>query len=530
MKKLLYISIIFSGLAISACNTEDELKTELIADYPDNLVIGDPGTADFSNYVAVGASFTAGYMDGALYDAGQGFSYPAIIASQMIPAGGGSFQQPDINSADGYNTVVSDPGAGIILGRFVLDAAAGAPAPIGPGDLASILTPHAGDTEDLNNFGVPGARVVDLVSDLYGTPDLDGDGVPEGNPFYVRIASNPIGPGGSTILGDAASAEASFFTLQIGGNDALGWALSGGTGMDAAVDGPASLASTSTLTDVPTFTGALGAVVATLRAGGAKGVISNIGDLTLLPIFSLVPYLAIPLTDQPTVDLLNGGFAGFNAAIDGLVAFGLIPAADGAQRKFTFVLGANPIMINDDNLNDLSDEFDILLGAGAIDATQRAALQPFVISRPIQDGEITLVTASTILGTEVVPGNPQAVWGVSFPIGDELTLTSDELTTLRTRTDAFNAVIDGMAVSGDLGIVDLVTFSQTVVANGGVTVDGVTLGLSIGPNDMFSTDFVHPNPRGMAIFANEFIKEINSEFGADVPEADVLSFPGVSFL
>ena len=522
MKNIFYIILIACTIIFVECDTEDELRDELINGYNINDVDPNPGTADFSNYVAVGASYTAGYMDGAIYDAGQRNSYPAIIAKQLELAGGGSFAQPDINSHDGYNTVVSNPAAGIILGRFVLDASAGAPAPIGPGDLNSILTPYTGA---LNNFGVPGARVVDLVSPLYGTPDLDGDGFPEGNPFYVRIAS---APGTSSILGDAVAANASFFSLQIGGNDVLGWALSGGTQPDVA-DDPAAIANTAALTDIPHFTGALDAVVGGLRANNAKGVISTIGDLTLLPMFSLVPYNAIPL-DSVSAAALNTGFIGFNAILDALVANSLLAADDAAQRKISYAEGANPILIEDDNLENLSAKFDILESVGAITAEQKAALLPFAIARPIRSSEITLVTASTVLGTEVIPGNPAIIWGVSFPIKDNLTLTDDELTKLHDRVNAFNDIIRSHAVSGEVGIVDLAAFSSTVVANGGVNINGVTLGLSITPNDIFSTDFVHPNPRGMAIFANEFIKKMNSEFGASIPLADVLSLPGVSFL
>jgi hypothetical protein len=41
------------------------------------------GGADFSNYIAVGNSLTAGYADGGLYDDAQMQSYPAIIAGQI---------------------------------------------------------------------------------------------------------------------------------------------------------------------------------------------------------------------------------------------------------------------------------------------------------------------------------------------------------------------------------------------------------------------------------------------------------------
>jgi hypothetical protein len=55
---------------------------------------GTKGTADFTRYIAVGNSLTAGYADGGLYLEGQQNSYPSIIAKQMALVGGGKFTQP----------------------------------------------------------------------------------------------------------------------------------------------------------------------------------------------------------------------------------------------------------------------------------------------------------------------------------------------------------------------------------------------------------------------------------------------------
>ena len=52
------------------------------------------GEADFSNYVSLGNSLTAGFADNALYIQGQQNSYPNIIAGQFALVGGGVFTQP----------------------------------------------------------------------------------------------------------------------------------------------------------------------------------------------------------------------------------------------------------------------------------------------------------------------------------------------------------------------------------------------------------------------------------------------------
>ncbi len=52
------------------------------------------GSANFSRYIALGNSLTAGYADGGLYLEGQQNSYPSIIGKQMQSVGGGAFSQP----------------------------------------------------------------------------------------------------------------------------------------------------------------------------------------------------------------------------------------------------------------------------------------------------------------------------------------------------------------------------------------------------------------------------------------------------
>lgn len=70
--------ILLGGLlAMTACKPEVHTPTPTA------------GKADFSKYIAVGDSQTAGYADGGLYLAGQENSFPAIIAGQLKAVGGG---------------------------------------------------------------------------------------------------------------------------------------------------------------------------------------------------------------------------------------------------------------------------------------------------------------------------------------------------------------------------------------------------------------------------------------------------------
>jgi hypothetical protein len=61
----------------------------------------------------------------------------------------------------------------------------------------------------------------------------------------------------------------------------------------------------------------------------------------------------------------------------------------------------------------------------------------------------------------------------------------------------------------------------------GIRINGTLLQPDFSPNGVFSTDGVHPNPRGYAILANEFIRVIENNFGATIPRVDVLDLPSV---
>ena len=78
MKK--YIALLaVAGLFFASCSDDDE---NIIPDGPDPTqpIEYTSGTADFSRYVAVGNSLTAGLSDAALFIEGQTASYPNMLA------------------------------------------------------------------------------------------------------------------------------------------------------------------------------------------------------------------------------------------------------------------------------------------------------------------------------------------------------------------------------------------------------------------------------------------------------------------
>ena len=470
----------------------------------------DAGDADFSNYVSLGNSLTAGYADGALYRSGQEDSYPNIMAEQFGFVGGGDFTQP----------LTSDNLGGLLLGgqqilgnRLVLSADENGnpfPTPLDGTPTTDVTTSEAGP---FNNMGVPGAKSYHLVTPGYGSVAGVANGT--ANPWYARFATSES----TTVLADAASLNPTFFSLWIGNNDILGYATSGGSGVDQTGNLDPSTYGGNDITDPNVFAAAYSAQVDALVAGGAKGVLLNIPDVTSIPYFTTVPPRSIPL-DAATAGAVNAQFALYNGALGQLVAGGFISPEEAAIRAINFVEGVNyPIMTD----VDLTDVTAILIGAG-LDPQTAALLGQL---RQVKSDDLVVLTASSVLGTTPDPSNPLNILGVTLPLPNSLVLSSTEQARVATAGASYNAIIEGLAAANELGYGDMKSALADVAANGAFYNGGVMTSTYV-TGGAFSLDGVHPSPRGYAFTANTIIDVINTTYNASVPKVDIGTYGTVT--
>src|SRR5690606_33127544 len=116
---------------------------------------------------------------------------------------------------------------------------------------------------------IPGAKSFHLGIAGYGTL----------NPYFGRMASSA----GATVLGDAASQNPTFFTLsEIGGNDVLSYASSGGTGVYQLGNFNPSTYGGNDITDPNVFAASIEAFVAALTSNVAYLVVANVHNFTSL--------------------------------------------------------------------------------------------------------------------------------------------------------------------------------------------------------------------------------------------------------
>ena len=474
----------------------------------------DAGDADFSNYVSLGNSLTAGYADSALYMSGQEDSYPNIMAEQFGFVGGGDFTQP----------LTSDNLGGLLYGgvqisgnRLVLSADENGnpfPTPLDGTPMTDVTTSATGP---FNNMGVPGAKSYHLVTPGYGSVAGVANGT--ANPWFARFATSES----TTVLADAVSLNPTFFSLWIGNNDILGYATSGGSGVDQAGNFDPSTYGGNDITDPNVFAAAYSAQVDALVAGGAKGVLLNIPDVTSIPYFTTVPAQSIPL-DAATAGAVNAQFAQYNDQIlPLLVQFGVITQEEADSRVVNFVEGINyPIIVD----NELTNVSQVLQGPPGNLPEELANLLGQL--RQATSDDLIVLPASSVLGSVPDPSNPLGVVGVSIPLENQWVLTTTEQARVAAAGAAYNATIEGLAAANELGYGDMKSALADVAANGAFYNGGVLTSTYV-TGGAFSLDGVHPSPRGYAFTANTIIDVINTTYNASIPKVDIGTYGTVTF-
>ncbi len=469
--KLKYLFLSFVLIAFTGCDADlDSMEGMPV------FVDIDSGDADFERFVAVGASITAGYTDNALFQVAQMNSYPNIMANVMAHADGGNFTQPYMNDNVGGLLLFGNQIAGP---RLFFNGA-------GPQSVSGSPTTEVSDIMPgpYGNLGVPGARAIHFLAPGYGS--MAGMMVGQANPYYVRMASSD----GASVVGDALAQAPTFVSLWSGGNDALGFAVSGGTG---------------SLTAPGDFDFAFGTTMAMLASSGAGGIVANIPDVTSIAFLNTVPYNSIPL-DNATAQMLNGAFGAYNGGLQMMASFGLLSASEAAARTIVFAAGQNAVTIEDDDLTDLS-----FFGLPSY--------------RMATADDKVVLTAMTFLGT-TVGGNPTLINGVSVPLADNWVLTASEVAEAQAAISSFNGTIAAVTSQYGWAHWDANAVLNQVVGPG-LPMDDFVLTGDFVMGGLFSLDGVHPTARGNAVIAKLMLEAIDAHYGSNLSDVplDVGDYP-----
>ncbi|MEO9891495.1 SGNH/GDSL hydrolase family protein [Aurantibacter sp.] len=525
--KLKYIGLLGLLIGFNACNEPEDVIIDFEGEQSEDVEVQAPaltaGSANFSTYVAVGNSLTAGYTDGALFKAAQENSLTNMLANKFALVGGGDFTQPLMN--DNFGGLLAGGGQ-IQETRFVFNGT-------GPQRLIE-LNPGASPTTDIfvnnptgpfNNMGVPGAKAIHMVFQGYGNPG----NLPDASPYFIRMTGATPN---ASVLEMAMAQNPTFFTLWAGNNDVLGYATTGGDG-------------TNPITPKVQFDGAIGALVGGLTSGGAQGVVANIPYVSTIPHFTTVPFNPLdPANPEfaPQIPTLNSVFGAINQ---------VFTALGETDRIIEFSeTEASGVVILDENLDDLTVQIAGALGGSAefkafvvsLGLPEQASPlvagllgQTYGQARQATAADLLVLPSSSFIATidsdnittlmgQGLPANLAGQFsanGVTLPLGDKWVLTPEEQAELKTATDEFNATIKAAADGAGLAFVDANALMQEIASSGYADGDFI-LTSDLVTGGAFSLDGVHPTAKGYAVLANQFLMAIDATYGSNFESSESL--------
>ena len=501
--------LLLVSLTFVACTNDDDV-----------LVMEEPvsaGSANFTKYVALGDSFAAGYSDGALFVEAQKGAYPNILAQQFAEAGGGAFSTP----------LMGDNIGGLLLGGNVIAGQrlyfnGSAPVAVSGAPTTNVATKVTGP---FGNLGVPGAKSYHLVAAGYG--NVAGVAAGLANPYYARFATSAT----STVLADAVAQTPTFFSLWIGGNDVLGYATSGGIGVNQTGNMNPATYGSNDITDPTVFASVYNSLVTGLTANSAKGVVANLPYVNTLPYFTTVPFnpLSTSVLGGGNVAVGQATITQLNTLLYGPLKSALTFFGAGDRINLLSTTVANPVLIKDESLPNLSAQltaaFTPTLGAqtaafyGAVFGQARQATATDLVLLPTQSA-IGAAPTATNSGVGIAPPSPLDKFGITFPLQDTHVLIPSEIAEIKVATDAYNVSIKAIADAKGLAFVDAKAIMDKLSTTG-IVGNNFTMTSSYVFGGSFSLDGVHPSPRGYALIANAFIDAINSKYSSTLKKVDL---------
>ncbi len=173
----------------------------------------------------------------------------------------------------------------------------------------------------------------------------------------------------------------------------------------------------------------------------------------------------------------------------------------------------------------MSRSFTVLDRSG----TCRTGLELLLL--PIDQGALAQGYGSVVLTPDVLqvlgilqtggaptPQQAGLVLAAVSGIDDVDALDSEELSNIKTATDAFNSTIADAATTNGLAYVDFKSILEQASTTG-IPSGDYTLTTNLVTGGLVSLDGIHLTARGYAVMANEFMKAIDTTYGSNFKES-----------
>ena len=212
-----------------------------------------------------------------------------------------------------------------------------------------------------------------------------------------------------------------------------------------------------------------------LTSNGAKGVIATIPDFRNFPFYTLIPYNAANM-GQVQADSLNYIY-------DTVSGF----------HHIHFVAGNNAFLINDAN------------ATGGF--------------RMMHDGEYLTLN----IPLDSMKCNKYGL--LINLINNRYVLDSEEVKIIEAAIDAYNNIIYQKANQYNLALADMNAYFKNITS--GIQWNGEVYNAQFVTGGFYSLDGYHPNQKGYALIANEFIRAINAKYKSTIPQINCFECDGI---
>jgi len=496
-KKLLSLVLVLA--LITSCKDYQDLDVEPV----------DTGDANFSSYVAVGNSLTAGFQSNALYEDAQKYSFPNLLARQLQIE---NFDQPLIG-----NPGIGDPGRIELINlennTTQFNTNQGQPINTGIG-------------QPYNNLGVPGIKV-----DAYLN-------APDDNPFYPLIVNegspqNPL----PNIHAAVQQIQPTIVSFWLGNNDILTYVTSGGLRQ---FTNPSNFQTqyVSAITQIQNL------------ESDPTVITANIPSVASIPFATTVgPQFQAQIQDNQQVPglVVQKTFYQENQQIgasENREPAGLIEKGDLDNPSLALILltardylpyigvSANPQApsYNEDAVTAILNYWrGYIVNAGVATEQEVANYSQSEIENTLT--QMTIGQYQQTFGpTQAPPFDEEECcfdfndrFGLSAqnPFPNQFVLGENEISITNTVTGIFNSVI---ASQGDVQF-DVNSFFDQIIQDGQYNDPNSDVILQPTIGSLFSLDGIHPSNRAHAALTNELIKTLNSATNGDIDKINVAKIP-----
>ncbi len=327
------------------------------------------------------------------------------------------------------------------------------------------------------------------------------------NPALVGMGDS-IGEG--VQAGDAAWQTQVYSYLNLvnymmAGDMTLPYIQTGLFGVVGSTDGRVRIFPDEINTNVATSGATLNSLLYQRANAQTQAQISNETELVLYPRQQTqIEYVESALPDMILCWIGNNDILSAATAFGNMNASQLTSTADFERDYIALVDRLNALTSNGKKVvfANIPDVTDI---GFLVDRNTAEAMTGFSV--PLPDGHYT-----SIIGVFIM----QFLGDASLVSDPNFVLNEIEIAAIKSRTMAFNAIIQREADRIDMPVVDVNSkfseFISTPPVFSGKTLSNTMLG------GMFSLDGIHPSNIGHALIANEFIKTMNLAFSMTVPE------------